>query len=121
VPDLAAHLAAALQSEGVQLSRLGQSLLRRSPAAASPLARGPTPQQRLAAAVGCVDLDFELPRVGRIRVVCAQPGRRDVWHNIWVGAERYGYNGGRWARGLSPPPEILAELRRRGITAFERR
>lgn len=67
---------------------------------------------------GCVDVAFDLPSHGTIRVVCDQQGQRDSWSNIFVGRERYGYNGKRWARGMIPPPDILEAVRARGITFF---
>jgi hypothetical protein len=116
VPPFAASFAAALQAEGQALSRLGESLVAGT-GSASPRG-GADLAQRAAAASGCIDLAFELPGVGRVRVVCAQAGRRDLWHNLWVENVRYGYNGGRWAKGMRPPPAVLEAVRERGVAAF---
>ena len=59
-----------------------------------------------------------LPGYGQIRVVCGQEGRSDTWFNIYLGPARYGYNGGRWARGQRPPEPVLAAIREHGVTAF---
>jgi len=79
---------------------------------------GVTGDQRAAAAAGCVDVTFQAGALGEVRVVCGQDGRRDVWHNIWHRGTRYGYNGGRWAKGMVPPAGVLEQIRARGITAF---
>lgn len=67
---------------------------------------------------GCQEVIFNFERFGRIHVVCGARGRRDVWHNIYVGSVRYGFNGGRWAKGMRPPDEVLTAVRQRGITVF---
>ncbi len=56
---------------------------------------GVSAEQRQEAAEGCQELSFELPGHGLIRVVCGQQGRRDAWHNVWSGGERYGFTGVR--------------------------
>lgn len=81
---------------------------------------GVTKDAREEAAAGCVDTTFTLDGYGSIRVVCGQEGRRDVWHNVYVGSTRYGYNGGRWAKGQQPPAAVMAAVRERGITTFGR-
>ena len=50
--------------------------------------------------------------------MCGQEGRRDVWHNVHYQSQRYGYNGGRWARNQRPPEPVLAAIRERGVTIF---
>ena len=67
---------------------------------------------------GCQQVVFEMPRHGRVEVVCGARGRRDVWHNIYIGSVRYGFNGGRWAKGMVPPTTVLDAVRERGITVF---
>lgn len=67
---------------------------------------------------GCQEVIFTLPSHGRIHVVCGARGRRDVWHNVYVGNTRYGFNGGRWAKGMRPPEDVLVAVRQRGITIF---
>jgi len=116
----AAILAAAMKAEGQTLNTLGERrLAATSPARANASNRGgATAEQRATAAEGCRDLDFELPGYGRIRVVCGQQGRRDQWQNVWIQAERYGYNGGRWARNHRPPEPVLAAIREHGVTIF---
>ena len=79
---------------------------------------GATADQRTQAAEGCRTLDFDLPGYGHVRVVCGQEGRRDVWHNIFLNAVRYGYNVGRWSRNQRPPESVLAAIRERGVEAF---
>ena len=64
-------------------------------------------------------MSFTLAGHGLIRVVCGAQGRRNQWNNIHVGKTRYGYNGGRWARGQRPPEPVLDAVRARGITAFD--
>jgi len=116
----AAILAAAMKAEGQALNALGERrLTSASPARANASNRGgATAEQRASAAEGCRDLDFELPGYGRIRVVCGEQGRRDVWNIIFHADVRYGYNGGRWARGQRPPEPVLAAIREHGVTAF---
>jgi hypothetical protein len=70
------------------------------------------------AAGGCVDMEQTVQGVGLVKVQCGQAGRRDFWHNLWVVGARYGFNGGRWARGMVPPAAVLGALRERGIRAF---
>lgn len=122
LPRFAAILAGALKAEGQPLNALGE---RRLAASARPgvvlgsgARGGATDLQRAEAAEGCRELDFELPGHGQIRVVCGQEGRRDTWHNLYYRGERYGFNGGRWARGKRPPEEVLAAVRERGVGAF---
>jgi len=67
---------------------------------------------------GCIDKTIQVPGYGDVRVVCGQAGRRDVWHNVWVRGTRFGYNGGRWAKGLRPADPVLDAIRGQGITAF---
>ena len=80
--------------------------------------RGATAEQRQAAAEGCRELEFDLPRYGRIKVVCGQEGRRDTWDNVWIGQVRYGFNGERWARGMTPPAAVVEGIKERGIEVF---
>jgi hypothetical protein len=116
-------LASAMKAEGQQLNALGERRLTaasptRAAAVPSGIRGGATADQRIEAASACRDLDFDLPGYGQIRVVCGQEGRRDTWFNIFMGPARYGYNGGRWARGQRPPEPVLAAIRERGVTAF---
>lgn len=69
-------------------------------------------------APGCIDTTIQVPGYGDVRVVCGQSGRRDVWHNVWVRGTRFGYNGGRWAKGMRPADPVLDAIRGQGITAF---
>ncbi|MBK9369964.1 MAG: hypothetical protein IPN01_27310 [Deltaproteobacteria bacterium] len=66
-----------------------------------------------------MEITFSLPGHGEIRVVCGAHGRREVWYNIYVGRARFGFNGGRWAKGQRPPEPVLDAVRARGITAFD--
>lgn len=136
-PDGAArfapYLAKALKDAGLTLSRDGETWLRQHPAGQATSSRDPssaaalpgharggaTSEQRHAAAEGCTDISFSLEGYGLIRVVCGQAGRRDVWHNVYVSRQRFGFNGGRWARGQRPPEPVLRAIRERGITAFD--
>jgi hypothetical protein len=67
----------------------------------------------------CMEITFNSPKFGLVRVVCGARGRRDVWHNVWVGNTRYGWNGKRWARDMVPPADVLAELLERGVNIFQ--
>lgn len=62
------------------------------------------------------------PTYGAVRVVPGAVGQRDTWHNIHASiggkAVRYGYNGGRWARKIEPPPGLLAEVVEHGHAAL---
>lgn len=62
------------------------------------------------------------PTYGAVRVVAGAVGQRDTWHNIHANiagkAVRYGYNGGRWARKIEPPPGLLAEVAEHGHAAL---
>lgn len=78
-------------------------------------APAPSPPQ---AQAGCVELVFELPGYGVVRVVCGARGRRESWHNLYVLGERYGFNGARWARGERPPEAVLRAVRERGVGVF---
>jgi hypothetical protein len=122
IPAFAAILAAAMKAQGQPLNRLGEDRIAASrPAAAvveSGSRGGATTDQRQAAAEGCREIEFDLPGYGRIKVVCGQEGRRDVWHNVFVQGQRYGFNGGRWARGMVPPAAVLAAIRSRGVGVF---
>jgi hypothetical protein len=113
-PRFAAILAGAMRAEGQALSRLGEELL--APVAMPAAASSTVPQG--VAAGGCVDMELTVEGVGLVKVQCGQAGRRDVWHNLWVAGTRYGFNGGRWARGMVPPAAVLGALRERGIRAF---
>ena len=125
LPRFAAILAGAMKAEGQALNALGERRLAISNSARTttiPTGNrgGATADQRNAAAEGCRDLEFDLPGHGHVRVVCGQQGRRDRWYNIYLNADRYGFNGGRWARGQRPPEPVLAAIRARGVTAFGR-
>jgi hypothetical protein len=117
VPRFAMILAGAMRAEGQVLSRLGEELLV-VPATAAPGAAPAGGVPRGVAAGGCVDMELTVEGVGLVKVQCGQAGRRDVWHNLWVAGTRYGFNGGRWARGMVPPAAVLGALRERGIRAF---
>ena len=102
LPRFAVILAGAMKAEGQQLNALGERRLTaaspaRTAAVSSGNRGGATADQRIEAASGCRDLDFDLPGYGHIRVVCGQQGRRDRWYNVYLNADRYGFNGGRWA------------------------
>ncbi|MBK9648478.1 MAG: hypothetical protein IPO67_25555 [Deltaproteobacteria bacterium] len=118
----ARHLVPQLVREDITLSPLGEAIrlsLRPASAAASP---SPIPSPSAPpreAPEGCVEVSFTLAGHGLIRVVCGAQGRRDQWNNVHVGKIRYGYNGGRWARGQRPPEPVLDAVRARGITAFD--
>ncbi len=118
IPRFAAILAESLRGAGQTLSRMGEERLAAgsgpaSPAGPSERRGGATAEQRQQAAEGCQDLSFDLPGYGLIRVVCGQQGRRDIWHNVWIGEVRYGFNGARWAKGMKPPEEVLEAIRGR--------
>ena len=116
IPRFAALLAKAMQAQGQALSALGERRL----AALAPGSGGaPSGEAVQASGDGCIELSFELPGHGRVRVVCGQQGRRDVWHNLWVGSTRYGFNGRRWARHQVPPAAVLEAVAERGITVFK--
>lgn len=112
-----------MKAEGQSLNQLGERRLATSSTTRATVPAGnrggATAEQRASAAEGCRDLDFDLPGYGRIRVVCGEQGRRDVWHNIFCGSIRYGFNGGRWARGQRPPEPVLLAVRERGVTIFD--
>jgi len=113
----APYLAKGLKEAGQALSRNGEAwlaTLERAPSTAT-LTTSTAPA---AATTGCVDTTFTLDGYGLIRIVCGARGKRDVWHNIHVASTRYGFNGGRWARGLVPPQAVLDALEQRGIRAF---
>ena len=123
LPRFAVILAGAMKAEGQALNALGERRLTaatsaRTTSTPTRARNGATADQRATAAEGCRDLAFDLPGHGHVRVVCGEQGRRDVWHNIFCGSIRYGYNGGRWARNLRPPEPVLAAVRERGVTAF---
>ena len=89
LPRFAAILAGAMKAEGQQLNALGERRLAaaspaRTAAVSSGNRGGVTADQRIEAASGCRDLDFDLPGYGHIRVVCGQEGRRDTWFNIFI-------------------------------------
>ncbi len=46
-----------------------------------------------------------------VEIVCGAQGKRDVWHNVVYRGVRYGFNGGRWAKGMTPPPDVLKAVR----------
>ena len=116
IPRFAALLAKAMQAQGQALSAVGERRL----AALAPAHGGaPSDDAAQASGDGCIELSFELPGHGRVRVVCGQQGRRDVWHNLWVGSTRYGFNGRRWARHQVPPAAVLEAVAERGITVFK--
>ena len=122
LPSFAAILAGAMNAEGQPLNALGERRLTASTPtrAAIPSGNrgGATADQRTSAAEGNRDLDFDLPGYGRIRVVCGEKGRRDVWHNVFLNSDRYGFNGGRWARNQRPPEPVLGAIRERGVATF---
>ena len=123
LPRFAVIFAGAMKAEGQALNQLGERRLAagtpaRAPSTSTRTHNSATADQRAQAAEGCRDLDFDLPGYGHIRVVCGEQGRRDTWFNIFHGAQRYGFNGGRWARNLRPPDPILAAIRERGVTTF---
>lgn len=68
----------------------------------------------------CREVEFDLGGK-HIQVKCGARGRRDTWHNIYVGRERYGWNGSRWGRGARPSSEVLQAIREHGVTAFPER
>lgn len=114
-----------MKAEGQALNALGERRLAiSSPTRTTTIPTGnrggATTDQRAQAAEGCRDLDFDLPGYGQIRVVCGQEGRRDIWHNLYMAGARYGYNGGRWARNQRPPEPVLAAVRERCVTIFDR-
>jgi hypothetical protein len=121
IPPFAAILAGAMKAAGQPLNRLGEDRLAASRPAEVIEGRdrgGATAEQRQAAAKGCRELEFDLPGYGRIKVVCGAEGRRDVWHNVNVSGSRYGFNGGRWAKGMAPPTAVLEAIRERGVAVF---
>lgn len=120
-------LARQMYRTGRALNRIGQLWLN----VALPPAReqmSPTPQLEMqqgtseydqkSGGADCMEITFVSPNHGTVRVVCGALGRRDTWHNVWVGNARYGWNGQRWARDLKPPADVLGELLARGISAF---
>ncbi len=123
LPRFAAILAGAMKADGQVLNQLGERRLAAGAPARTAVPTGnrggATAEQRTNAAEGCRELDFELPGYGRIRVVCGQQGRRDQWYNIYWNSDRYGFNGGRWARNQRPPEPVLAAIRERGVSIFD--
>lgn len=89
--------------------------------AASPRAGGRGAPKPAEFTEACREIEFDLPGHGRIRVVCGAVGQKDTWHNIYVGRERYGWNGSRWARSRVPAAAVLQAVRERGIGAFPER
>ncbi len=127
VARMAVLLASAMKADGQQLNVLGERRLAAAQAQTSATRPAPagnrggaSSEQRAEAAEGCIDVVFDLPGFGRVEVKCGQLGRRDTWHNVWIANERYGFNGGRWARGQKPPPAVLEAIEERGIRAFGR-
>ena len=118
VHELAGIFAEELERAGEALSVLGQQHLARRRQRAGGARGGVSAEQRAEAAAGCVDLSFELAGYGTVRVVCGQAGRRDVWHNVFAAGTRFGFNGGRWARGQKPADAVLAAIRERGVSVF---
>lgn len=120
--EFATFLAGACKEHGQALSDAGEELLAAAAVGSGAMpvrsGGGATPEQRQAAAEGCADMEFDVEGHGRVRVVCGQRGKRDTWHNVWIGSVRYGYNGGRWARGMKPPQAVLAALAERGVSVF---
>lgn len=121
-------LVPAIVKDGGVLSPLGEAIrlslapkvVQRGPARVAPTSAAPSSSPSAGASVeGCVEITFSLPGHGEIRVVCGAQGRREVWYNIYVGRARFGFNGGRWAKGQRPPQAVLDAVRARGITAFD--
>lgn len=113
-------LANAMKTKGQTLNRLGEERIARSRSTRTPF---PVSTERVGdkpggAKVDCREVEFDLPPHGHIRVVCFAQGRKDTWHNIYVGNLRYGWNGKKWARYQVPPNDILTAVREHGVGAF---
>lgn len=110
--EFSAMLAEALKEDGKTLLDVGEELIlwHRPQRVADP--------RVVVAEEGCHDTEFDFPGTGRVRVVCGQKGRFATWHNVYIGEERYGFDGRRWSKNQRPPAAILEAIKDQGITTF---